>query len=91
MRLSDSNNKRLWFKRKTYGYGWTPSSLEGWLVTLGYVLVIVYDFRRIDAISHSASDTLLPFFIDFIIATSIFVFICYKKGEKPKWQWGKKY
>ncbi|MCX6717702.1 MAG: hypothetical protein NTU76_03445 [Candidatus Taylorbacteria bacterium] len=25
---------KLWFKRKTYGWGWVPSSWEGWFVVI---------------------------------------------------------
>lgn len=28
-----------WFRRKTTGYGWSPISWEGWLVTLGCLLL----------------------------------------------------
>ncbi|HEY7421948.1 MAG TPA: hypothetical protein VH541_08050 [Gaiellaceae bacterium] len=27
-----------WFRRKTYGVGWTPASWQGWLITLAVVL-----------------------------------------------------
>ncbi len=36
---------RPWFKRKTYGWGWTPVSWQGWLVTLGLVVVITVIVR----------------------------------------------
>ena len=28
-----------WFRARTYGWGWTPASIEGWLVLLGFVAV----------------------------------------------------
>lgn len=30
-----------WFRRKRFGYGWTPSSWEGWLATLLFVLACI--------------------------------------------------
>jgi hypothetical protein len=30
-----------WFRRKAIGYGFTPISWEGWLVTLGLLLVVL--------------------------------------------------
>jgi hypothetical protein len=27
-----------WFRRKSFGYGWTPASWEGWLATALFVL-----------------------------------------------------
>ena len=29
--------KKLWFKRKTFGYGWTPSTIEGWIAIIIFV------------------------------------------------------
>ena len=30
-----------WFRRKTFGYGWTPASWEGWVATLLFVLACI--------------------------------------------------
>lgn len=30
-----------WFRPKTFGFGWTPVTWEGWAVTLGAVLLVV--------------------------------------------------
>ncbi len=82
-------NKKLWFRRKRYGWGWYPISWEGWLVICVYVGLLVKTFLKIDAHSHSNSDTLIGFAVPWIIATLILIFICYKKGEAPHWQWGR--
>jgi hypothetical protein len=29
-----------WFKPKTYGWGWTPANLKGWLTTIALVIFI---------------------------------------------------
>ena len=40
MSLDNEESQRLddrrgvWFKPRTFGYGWTPASWEGWVVTL---------------------------------------------------------
>ena len=83
-----NNPDNLWFKRKLYGFGWVPVSWQGWLATFLYVGFIVYDFMKIDKNSHSGSDTLIAFAPHFILVTVVFSFICYKTGQKPKWQWG---
>lgn len=75
--------KKYWFKRKTYGYGWTPSSVEGWLITGIYLIGIIY-------LSFSHAKTNIDhFFTYFILATLLLIVIVFKTGEKPKWQWGK--
>lgn len=83
-----NEDKKLWFKRKTYGWGWTPTTWQGWVVIAIYVLLITPIFFYSDNNSHSASDTLLGAVLPFIVLTSGLIFICYKKGESPKWQWG---
>ncbi len=89
--MQNENNKtekKLWFRRKRYGWGWYPISWEGWLIIVVYILALVSNFTTIDATQHSNSDTLINFAPRFIILTLILILICYKKGEKPKWSWG---
>jgi hypothetical protein len=78
----------VWFKAKRYGWGWVPSSWQGWLATLVYIAIIVYNFWRIDHVSYSASDTLITFIPQAFFISGIFVWICIKKGEKASWKWG---
>jgi hypothetical protein len=76
------NKEGYWFKRKLYGFGWTPAKWQGWLVLFVWVILFIsgmsmvyYDWFK--SIIFSISITI------------ILIFICYKKGERPKWQWGK--
>ena len=32
---------RLWFRAKRYGWGWTPASVEGWLVMAAFMVAVV--------------------------------------------------
>lgn len=80
--------KKHWFIRKQYGWGWQPVTWQGWLVVLLYTIAIARSFLIADNKSHSSSDTLINFALPFIFWTLILIFICYKTGEKPKWQWG---
>lgn len=82
---------KLWFRAKTYGWGWVPCSWEGWLVILAYVLaVLFYMIRTLDA--QLNGDYGAPLYHHLLIAltTALLIWICYKKGEKPGWRWGKK-
>jgi len=89
--------KRLWFKRKLYGWGskakwfaFDPISWQGWLVLLIYLTLFFANFSRIDINSHSASDILINFIPQTFVLTLILIAICYKTGEKPRWQWEKR-
>ena len=79
---------KLWFKAKTYGYGWYPSSWEGWVVLLIYLLVVVGLSVILEMIPQTAGNILL-FFASIAGATIILIYICAKKGEKARWRWGK--
>lgn len=79
---------KLWFVRKKYGWGWTPVTWQGWLIMFFYLLGMVKLFLMFDINSHSSSDTLMGLFLPVVMWTSLLIYICYKKGEKPKWQWG---
>ena len=72
--------KHLWFKRKVYGWGWMPCSWEGWVVTLGFVILLIPVMTRM----IDWTDKLLSL----AILVIILIGICYKTGEKPRWQWG---
>ena len=82
------NPEGYWFKAKCFGWGWTPAKWQGWVVLLGFIAYIIFNFYRIDSASPSASDTLDNFVPQTIILVALLLIICWKKGEKPRWRWG---
>ena len=80
--------KQFWFKRKRYGWGWTPSTWQGWLVTAVYVALMVAFALTLDQ-GSSAREVALMFVIPALLLTATFLRIAFKTGERPKWQWGK--
>ncbi|MEI7765217.1 MAG: hypothetical protein WCI93_01380 [bacterium] len=76
-------NKKIWFRRKRYGWGWTPATGQGWLVIFLWALFFTIAMLNID---HEWLKNC--FFV--ILSTLFLIYICYKKGEKPRWQWGEK-
>jgi len=83
------NPEGYWFKRKLYGYGWTPARPQGWMVVIGYVIAILFLAFRLDE-SVTGEVIVNDLFIPVAALTVLLVIISYKKGEKPKWQWGLK-
>lgn len=83
------NPEGYWFKRKLYGWGWTPARWQGWAVTAAYVAIIIALGLTLDE-SSSDQEAMLAFVLPLVILTAAFIRICYKKGEKPRWQWGNK-
>lgn len=81
---------RLWFKAKRFGWGWTPSTPEGWLVVglflaalLGSSIALVR-FRPMPPTPAVVAEHVgLAFFMVVPL-----IGICAKTGEKPGWRWG---
>lgn len=84
------NPQHVWFKRKLYGFGWTPATWEGWMVTGIYALAVMIIFKRSDALSDSTNDILINLVVPFAIITSWLLATCFWKGERLGWQWGPK-
>lgn len=81
------NPQGYWFKRKLYGWGWTPVTWQGWLVTFGFIATILLFATALDE-TATARDAAFTFFLPILLLTVAFIRIAYKKGEPPKWQWG---
>ena len=79
--------KKLWFKRKSYGWGWTPVTWQGWASTLLYVLLLVAFGLTLDETSPP-NKIVFTFVLPIVLLTIAFIRLAYKKGEKPRWQWG---
>ena len=85
------NPEGYWFRRKLYGWGWTPAKWQGWCVTFIYILLIlVLVLSREEAIpgNPDSGSNFLTFALPIIALTILLIVIAYKKGEKPRWQWG---
>jgi hypothetical protein len=83
------NPQGHWFKRRLYGWGWTPARWQGWLVLLIYVVALMLLSSRIDEDSPGR-EVVLTFLLPVGILTAFLITVCWKTGEKPRWQWGLK-
>lgn len=86
-----NNPEGYWFKAKLYGWGWVPAKWQGWLIILIYIaLISMIISMREESISGNpdSGSNFLTFALPIIVLTTLFITICYKKGEKPRWQWG---
>ena len=84
--LKDNPNN-YWFKRKLYGWGWTPATWQGWLTLFIYILLVVLFSLTIDKKSPN-NEIMFTLVLPIVLLTATLIRICYKKGEKPRWQWG---
>lgn len=80
-----NNPEGYWFKRKLYGWGWTPVRWQGWLVTLIAIAAVLLVAVRFEQQPTEVVTRLILPVAGICIAL---ILICYKTGEPPKWQWG---
>lgn len=80
--------EQKWFKRKLYGWGWTPVTWQGWMVIGVWLGLVLFFSLSIDETSP-LREVVFTFLIPLVFLTVLLIRICYLKGEKPRWQWGK--
>jgi hypothetical protein len=78
--------KTLWFKRKSYGWGWTPATWQGWGITIVYAAIVITLGIIMDPNKYPEYGNV--FLVIIAILTILFIYVAYKTGEKPRWQWG---
>lgn len=83
------NPEGYWFKRKLFGWGWVPVTWQGWLIVLGYIILMFAFTATLDK-NSPPREAAFTFLVPAAILTATLIRICYTKGEKPRWQWGYK-
>ncbi len=85
-----TGEKQLWFKAKRYGYGWYPSTAQGWLFILVVLLLGSSLMLCVGMTSENDTEaikTALPLLLVLVLVT---IWVSHKYGEEAKWRWGKK-
>jgi uncharacterized membrane protein len=84
-------SSEYWFKRRRYGWGWTPTTWQGWAIIIMYLAIVIGGvFMLRDTPDSQMSTEVGIFMIVVAIATAFLVRISITKGPKPKWRHGKK-
>lgn len=80
----NESKRTIWFPAKTYGWGWGPPVCwQGWVVMAVYLALLAAGARWFFPRK--------PAFVGYAITLSLaLVAVCWWKGEKPAWRWGKK-
>ena len=77
-----------WFRPKRYGYGATPTTWQGWAVTLGTVaaMVVVSVLLRLNEPHGWSVAAMLGF--DAVALAFLFI-VCRRKTDGEwRWRWG---
>lgn len=68
--------KEPWFGKRRIGWGWTPITWQGWIITLILILIILVDAKYL-------AQTPVLLIIVLVIATIGFIIIALLTGGKP--------
>jgi hypothetical protein len=82
------NPKGYWFKARIFGWGWTPARWQGWVTSAIFLVLLALNAFRLNVGVYPKNEQPLEFIIETIILVAILFIVCYKTGEKPRWQWG---
>lgn len=82
----NDNPNRYWFKRKLYGWGWTPARRAGWLATFLFIAIVLGVMTLAESKPAVLSEVEGLGVV--IVCTLVFLIVAYRTGEPPAWQWG---
>ena len=85
-------DEKYWLKLKNYGYGWRPSTWQGWAIVAIYIiLVLASALILLKDVPNGTYQTEVGVFIGVVVVlTALVAFIAHSKGPKAEWRWGKK-
>ena len=73
-----------WFRAKRYGWGWgAPTKWQGWPVLVLFI-VLVAAGRWIVGPTHSW----VAYLVYLLVLATVFLGVCWIKGEPARWRWG---
>ncbi len=79
-----------WFKRRRYGWGWTPVTWQGWaivVVCLGGIIATAFMLPT-DESRNSWTANDWKFLGVVAVLLAVLFIATYAHGPKPKWRWG---
>jgi hypothetical protein len=76
---------RYWFRPKRYGYGATPVTWEGWVVTFATVLAMIAVSLTLRLETRSA--LALAALIAFDVAALVVLFFVSRRKTEGEWRW----
>lgn len=75
----------IWFPAKTYGWGWgLPVTWQGWFVYGGALAMLAGAF-----FVFPPTEDLALFMVSTWGIIVLLVAVCWLKGERPSWRWGR--
>jgi len=83
---------KLWFRARTYGWGWTPVAIEGWLVLAAFFIGVAIDVAVLQYRLRGGADVrsaMIAFYVWLALLVALLIAVGWMTGERPRWRWGK--
>jgi len=80
----------IWFKRKSYGWGWYPCCWSGWMAIFGFFIAMILSAAIISEQTLDDANFVMIFIPTVLILVLILFILCLLRGEKPCWCWAGK-
>jgi hypothetical protein len=81
----------VWFYAKKYGWGWSPATIQGWIVLAIYLAAVLIDVgvfvHRLQA-GVALRSALIAFLLWIVGLAAALIAVCWMTGEPPRWRWG---
>jgi len=74
--------KEYWFKRKRYGWGWVPATIEGWLVVAAFLVLLFLGSSLMKGSNTAAA------VVCWVLGGGILIWANLTHGPAAKWRWG---
>lgn len=81
--------KKYLFKRRRYGWGWTPVSWQAWVIVALPLGLIIASAFLLPSENAGVADVLLYLGVTCLLVLALIV-VAAQVSPKPKWRWGKK-
>jgi hypothetical protein len=82
--------KKIWFPAKRYGWGWgPPCAWQGWVVMALFIVLQAGGAFALLGTGRKAPPGRVGWFVAYsFVLAGLLIWICWLKGEKPRWRWG---
>ena len=82
---------KLWFKRRRYGWGWTPVTWQGWLAVTLFAAVVISSAFTLPLKPNEPTTGQIIVFLMYVAGAGLtLIGVSIMKGPSPKFRWGKK-
>lgn len=76
-----------WYRPKRYGYGATPNTWQGWLLTIAFIVLLAVVLEVLKSSLGGAAHIVAIAITAVLIA--LFIWITWKKTDGAwRWRWG---